>query len=79
MVSSKLSPLQHDFVEAFFREVADARTKDAAADPATLAWALSQWRLGPRTPLPEGIRLDDIERPRANLIERLMSLAIPSE
>ena len=59
--------------------LADARTKDAAADPGTLAWALSQWRLGPQTPLPEGISLDDIERLRATLIERLMGLAIPSE
>jgi predicted nucleotidyltransferase component of viral defense system len=57
----------------------DARTKDAAVDPGTLAWVLSQWRLGPGTPLPVGVTLDDIERMRAGLIERLLALAVPRE
>jgi hypothetical protein len=59
--------------------LADARAKDAAADPATLAWVLSQWRLGPQTPTPAGVSLDDIERMRADLVERLMRLAVPRE
>ncbi|MEY4576208.1 MAG: hypothetical protein RL701_911 [Pseudomonadota bacterium] len=56
----------------------DARVKDAAVDAGTLAWALSQWRLGPRVPLPDGASLDDIEQLRAQLIERLVRLAIPT-
>jgi predicted nucleotidyltransferase component of viral defense system len=59
--------------------LADARTKDAAVDPGTLAWVLSQWRLGPDVPLPLGISLDDIERMRTQLIERLLALAVPHE
>lgn len=58
--------------------LADARTKDAAADPATLAWVLSQWRLGPGVPLPHDVTLDDIERMRGELIERLLVLSVPS-
>jgi predicted nucleotidyltransferase component of viral defense system len=57
----------------------DARTKDAAVDPGTLAWVLSQWRLGPDVPLPLGISLDDIERMRTQLIECLLALAVPRE
>ena len=59
--------------------LADARTKDAAVDPGTLAWVLSQWRLGPEVPLPLGISLDDIERMRTHLIERLLALAVPRD
>lgn len=59
--------------------LADARTKDAAVDPGTLAWVLSQWRLGPDVPLPLGVSLDDIERMRTQLIERLLVLAVPRE
>lgn len=59
--------------------LADAQTKDTAVDAGTLAWVLSQWRLGPDVPLPEGTGLDDIERMRARLIERLMVLAVPRE
>ena len=59
--------------------LADARTKDAAVDPGTLAWVLSQWRLGPSVPLPIGVSLDDIERMRTQLIERLIALAVPIE
>jgi predicted nucleotidyltransferase component of viral defense system len=59
--------------------LADARTKDAAVDAATLAWVLSQWRLGPYIPLPLGVSLDDIERMRTQLIERLLVLAVPHE
>ena len=59
--------------------LADARTKDGAVDPGTLAWVLSQWRLGPDVPLPAGVSLEDIERLRAQLIDRLMLLAVPSE
>ena len=59
--------------------MADARTKDAAVDPGTLAWVLSQWRLGPDVPLPLGTSLDDIERMRTQLIERLLALAVPHE
>lgn len=59
--------------------LADARTKDGAVDPSTLAWVLSQWRLGPDVPLPAGVSLADIERLRAQLIDQLMHLAVPSE
>jgi predicted nucleotidyltransferase component of viral defense system len=59
--------------------LADARTKDAAVDPGTLAWVLSQWRLGPDVPLPLGVSLDAIERMRVQLIERLLALAVPHE
>jgi hypothetical protein len=57
----------------------DAQTKDAAADPATLAWALSQWRLGPSVPLPLGTTLEDVEQMRGKLIERLLVLALPRD
>jgi predicted nucleotidyltransferase component of viral defense system len=57
----------------------DARTKDAAVDPGTLAWVLSQWRMGPDIPLPLGVSLDDIERMRTHLIERPLALAVPRE
>jgi hypothetical protein len=57
--------------------LADARIKDAAADPATLAWVLSQWRLGPSTPVPLGFTLESVEQMRAQLIERLLVLAVP--
>jgi predicted nucleotidyltransferase component of viral defense system len=59
--------------------LADARTKDAAVDPGTLAWVLAQWRLGPAVPLPVDVSLDDIERMRAQLIERLLVLAVPRD
>jgi predicted nucleotidyltransferase component of viral defense system len=59
--------------------LADARTKDAGVDAGTLAWVLSQWRLGPGVPLPEGVGLDDIERMRARLIGQLLVLAVPRE
>lgn len=57
----------------------DARIKDAAVDPGTLAWVLSQWRLGPDVPLPLGVSLDDIEQMRTHLIEQLLILAVPHE
>ena len=59
--------------------LADARTKDGAVDPGTLAWVLSQWRLGPAVPLPTGVSLEEIERLRAQLIDQLLPLAVPSE
>jgi predicted nucleotidyltransferase component of viral defense system len=59
--------------------LADARTKDAAADPATLAWALSQWRLGSSVPVPLGVTLEDVERMRGHLIEQLLVLAVPRD
>jgi predicted nucleotidyltransferase component of viral defense system len=59
--------------------LADAQVKDAAVDPGTLAWVLSQWRLGPDVPLPLGVSLDDIERMRKELIEQLLALAVPRE
>lgn len=56
----------------------DARIKDGAVDPATLAWALSTWRLGPTTPLPEGVTLVQVEHMRMSLIDRLLVLAAPA-
>lgn len=64
----------HDLV----RVLKDARTKDGAVDPATLAWVLSNWRLGPATPLPDGVAPEDIDRMRTSLIDRLLVLAVPS-
>lgn len=57
----------------------DARIKDAAADPATLAWVLSQWRLAPSVPLPVGVTFEEIEQMRGQLIERLLVLAVPRD
>lgn len=59
--------------------LADARTKDSAVDPGTLAWVLSGWRLGPDVPLPVGVSLDGVEQMRTELIERLLALAVPRE
>ena len=59
--------------------LSDARIKDGAVDPGTLAWVLSEWRLGPDVPLPRGVSLDDIECMRKELIERLLALAVPDE
>lgn len=56
----------------------DARIKDGAVDPGTLAWVLSNWRLGSNTPLPEGVTLEHIEQLRTSLIERLLVLAAPA-
>ena len=55
----------------------DARVKDAAADPATLAWVLSRWRLGSSVPLPAEVTFEDVERMRERLVERLLVLAVP--
>jgi hypothetical protein len=59
--------------------LADARTEDGAVDPGTLAWVLSQWRLGPDVPLPHAVALDDVERMREQLIEKLLILAVPPD
>ena len=59
--------------------LADASTKNRAVDPGTLAWVLSQWRLGPATPLPAGVSLDDVERMRSQVIEQLLVLAVPRD
>lgn len=56
----------------------DARIKDGAVDPGTLAWVLSNWRLGPSTPLPEGVTMERVEHLRTSLIERLLVLAAPA-
>lgn len=57
--------------------LADARVKDAGLEPGTLSWVLSEWKLGPATPLPEGVTLEQVESMRSELIERLLVLAVP--
>ena len=53
-----------------------ARRKDGA-DPATLAWVLSTWRVPAGVPLPEGESRASLLAYRDALIERLTTLAMP--
>ncbi len=57
--------------------VADAQIKHAGADPANLAWALSQIRVDPASPLPSNTSPETLEAFRENLIHALTSLALP--
>jgi hypothetical protein len=59
--------------------LSDAQRKHAGADPATLAWALSQGRPGPSAPAAAGISRRDIEAFRDELVVRLRRLAAPDE
>ena len=65
--------LQHgtDLVTA----VGDAERKDAGADPATLAWVLSQIKIGAGALLPGNVDPSELERFRIELMERLQGLA----
>lgn len=55
--------------------VRDAERKDAGVDPATLAWVLSQVKIGPGALLPGSADPQDMERFRSTLVERLQALA----
>ncbi len=55
--------------------VLDAETKDAGADPATIAWVVSQIKIGPGALLPGSTDPAALERFRAELVDRLQALA----
>ncbi|HKY34304.1 MAG TPA: nucleotidyl transferase AbiEii/AbiGii toxin family protein [Polyangiaceae bacterium] len=57
--------------------VKDAGQKDGGADPATLAWVLSEISVGPDAVLPATIAPSELERFRADLESRLRLLALP--
>lgn len=57
--------------------LADAQTKDAAADPGTLAWLLNDLRIQPGVALPGGVTTDEIETFRQRLISEFAKMAIP--
>ena len=49
----------------------------AGADPATLAWVLSESRLAPTAPIPAGITAREIEAFRGELIATFTRMALP--
>ena len=53
----------------------DARTKDAGAEPATLAWLLDQIAIGPEARLPGGMSPEALLRFRDDLVKRLRAMA----
>jgi hypothetical protein len=55
--------------------LADAQTKDAGVDAATLAWTVEQLHLAPTAKLPGDIRWADLDRFRQDLVLRLRALA----
>jgi hypothetical protein len=55
----------------------DASRKDAAADPATLAWILSEIRVGPEAVLPAGVSGAELDRFRGELEAKLRRMARP--
>ncbi len=57
--------------------LADAQRKHAGADPATVAWALSQATIPPTAPIPAGATAVQLEAFRRHLIERLTRMALP--
>jgi hypothetical protein len=57
--------------------LADAQHKHAGADPATLAWVLSQTRIAPTAPIPAGSTAAEIEAFRSELIATLTRMALP--
>lgn len=57
------------------RALADAEKKEAGADPATLAWLLSELRIGPEARLPGGVDLARLIAFRDALVPRLRALA----
>ena len=68
-----LTALQQDLLREFAaslkQALADAQQKDAAADPATLAWVLDQVTLGPDAALPGGTDPVELNRFRNDLIQ----------
>lgn len=57
--------------------LADAVRKDAGADPATLAWLLSELRIGAEAIVPGGSNAKDLESFRQDLVRRLRRDALP--
>lgn len=56
----------------------DAGRKDGGADAATLAWILSEIRIGPEAVLPAGISAEELDRFRAGLETELRRRAHPA-
>jgi hypothetical protein len=59
--------------------LADAQQKDAGADPATLAWVLSDLKIGPHVPIPGDLTADQLNQFREELIQRFARMALPAE
>jgi hypothetical protein len=59
--------------------LADAQRKHAGVDPATLAWALSQFRIAPTAPIPAGLTANEVEAFRRDLIDTFTRMALPEE
>lgn len=59
--------------------IEDARVKDGGADPATLAWVLSEIRISPDAAFPAGVDGATLDTWRSDLIVRLRRMALPSE
>jgi predicted nucleotidyltransferase component of viral defense system len=59
------------------RAVADARVKDGGAEPATLAWVLSRFRIPASAPVPAGATADELLAFRDVLVDRLTRMALP--
>ena len=57
------------------RALADAESKDAGADPATLAWLLREISIGPRAVLPGGVDPVELDAFRRDLVRRLDEIA----
>jgi predicted nucleotidyltransferase component of viral defense system len=57
--------------------VAAARIKDGGADPATLAWVLSTWRLPAHAAVPPETTTGELEEFRRELVEALTRLTLP--
>lgn len=59
--------------------LADAQRKDGGADPATLAWVLSDLRIAPTAPIPGGMTAEGLEVFREALVQRLSAPVLPQE
>ena len=55
--------------------LADASTKDASADPATLAWVLSEISIAPGAALPGGVDPNELSSFRDSTVRRLRAMA----
>jgi len=59
--------------------LADAQRKHAGADPATLAWVLSEARFPPTAAIPEATSAAELEAYRRELVDTLARMALPPE
>jgi len=57
----------------------DAMKKHAGVTAASLAWALSAFRLAPTAPVPRGSTTAELDQFRSELIEALTRLALPAD